>query len=205
MSLIRFAVAGLAALGLGTAAFAQNATYTVGSIVPATLQVVDQTGTTHTFKDFRGRPVVLEWTNYQCPFVRKFYDAGAMQEQQAEAVHSGAVWLSVISSAKDKQGHLATTEAAAAIAKQGFKGTAVILDESGALGRAFGATTTPNIAVMDGTGTVVYTGAIDSIPSFNKDDIARATNYVRAALAELQAGKPVSMPQTKSYGCSIKY
>ncbi|MCA3244560.1 MAG: redoxin family protein [Alphaproteobacteria bacterium] len=197
----------LSALALVTVSGAAlaEATYTVGQVVPADLKVTDQTGKAHTFGDFRGKNVVLEWTNYECPFVRKFYDAGAMQAQQAATVKDGAVWLSVISSAPGKQGHLKAAEAPAAVAKQGFKGTAVILDEQGSLGKAFGATSTPTMAVLDTTGKLVYVGAIDSVPSFNKDDIAGATNYVKAALADLAAGKPVATPTTKSYGCSVKY
>ncbi len=198
------ALATFGALMLATTALAET-TYTLGSTVPAELKVTDQTGKAHTFGDFRGKNVVLEWTNYQCPFVRKFYDAGAMQAQQAATVKDGVVWLSVISSAKGNQGHLSADKAAAEVAKQGFKGTAVILDEAGTLGNAFGATTTPNMFVLDKDGKVVYAGAIDSIPSFNKDDIAGATNHVKAALADIAAGKPVAVAQTKAYGCSVKY
>jgi protein-disulfide isomerase len=197
-------LAALAMMTVSSAVLAE-ATYTVGAVVPADLKVTDQTGKAHTFGDFRGKNVVLEWTNYQCPFVRKFYDSNTMQAQQAETVKDGAVWLSVISSAPGKQGHLKADESAAAVAKQGFKGTAVILDEQGTLGKAFGATSTPTMAVLDNAGKVVYFGAIDSVPSFNKDDIAGATNYVKAALADLAAGKAVATPTTKSYGCSVKY
>ncbi len=204
MTLQKLVFAALAFASVSTAALAE-ATYTVGSAIPATLAVTDQTGKAHTFGDFRGKNVVLEWTNYQCPFVRKFYDAGAMQAQQAAAVKDGTVWLSVISSAAGKQGHLQPAEAAAAVAKQGFKGTAVILDDQGSLGKAFGATATPHMFVINSSGTLVYGGAIDSIPSFNKDDIAGATNYVQAALTELAANKPVATPTTKAYGCSVKY
>ncbi len=194
----------VAALAMASTVLAE-ATYTVGSVLPAELAVTDQTGKTHTFGDFRGKNVVLEWTNYQCPFVRKFYDAGAMQAQQAETTKAGHVWLSVISSAPGKQGHLEVKSAAAEVAKQGFKGTAVALDPAGTLGKAFGASTTPFMVVLDKEGKVTYTGAIDSIPSFNKDDIAGATNYVKAALADMGAGKAVATAQTQSYGCSVKY
>lgn len=197
-------MAALALVSVSGVALAE-ATYTVGSVVPADVKLLDQTGKTHTMGDFRGKNVVLEWTNYECPFVRKFYDAGAMQAQQAATVKDGAVWLSVISSAPGKQGHLTADQAPAAVAKQGFKGTAVILDDQGTLGKAFGATSTPTMAVIDASGKVAYFGAIDSVPSFNKDDIAGATNYVKAALADLAAGKPVATPTSKSYGCSVKY
>lgn len=198
------ALTAVATLAMVTTALAE-AIYTVGTVVPAEVSMVDQTGKTHTFGEFRGKNVVLEWTNYGCPFVRKFYDAGAMQTQQAETVKAGHVWLSVISSAKGKQGYLEAKDAAGAVAKQGFKGTAVALDSEGTLGKAFGASSTPTMAVLDKEGKVVYFGAIDSIPSFNKDDIAGATNYVKAALADVTAGKPVATAQTQSYGCSVKY
>ncbi len=193
-----------AAVGLAGTAYAE-ATYTRGSVIPADIKMTDQTGKEHTFAEFRGKPVVLEWTNYGCPFVRKFYDAGAMQKQQAETVAKGVVWLSVISSAEGKEGYLAPKEAAAAVAKQGFKGTAVMLDPTGSLGKAFGATNTPTMAVLDETGKLQYFGAIDSIPSFNAADIGGATNYVAAAVEEILAGKPVTVAQTKPYGCSVKY
>jgi hypothetical protein len=196
-----FAVA-MMALSVATQA---EVIYPVGSTVPASVKVIDQTGKAHTFAEFRGKNVVLEWANYQCPFVRKFYDAGVMQAQQAATVKDGVVWLSVVSSAPGKEGYLAPAEAAAAVAKQGFRGTAVILDAQGALGKAFDATSTPTMAVLDSSGKVVYKGAIDSIPSFNQDDIVGATNYVQAALADLAAGRPVATPTTKSYGCSVKY
>lgn len=179
--------------------------YTLGSTVPAEVGFTDQTGRAHTMGEFRGKAVVLEWANYQCPFSRKFYDSGAIQTLQAETVKAGQAWVSVISSAPGKQGHLVAKEAAAAVAKEGFKGTAVALDETGALGKAFAATNTPQGVVLDATGKVVYAGAMDSIPSFNKDDVAGATNYVQAALADVAAGRPVATPKTQPYGCSIKY
>ncbi len=194
----------LAFATLAAPALAQ-ATYTLGSIIPSELKITDQTGKDHTFGDFRGQPLVLEWTNYNCPFVRKFYDSGALQKQQASAVAKGVTWLSVISSAEGKQGYLGEKEAPSAVAKQGFKGTAVIRDVNGELGRAFGANSTPTMAVIDSAGKLVYFGALDSIPSFNAADIPNATNYVAVALDEVLSGKTVTTPQTKAYGCSIKY
>lgn len=191
-------------MGLVGTAVAE-ATYTLGTTVPASLSFTDQNGGAHTLADYRGKVVVLEWTNYGCPFVRKFYDAKAMQAMQADAVKQGVAWLSVSSSAEGKEGYLSPTEASAAVAKEGFAGTAVALDAKGTWGRAFGAANTPTIAILDKAGKMVYFGAVDNIPSFNKDDIASATNYVNAALAEVLAGKEVTTPSTKPYGCSVKY
>jgi len=195
------AVFGLAA----TAAHAQTAAYKLGDTVPATLAFTDAEGATHTLGEYRGKPVVLEWTNAGCPFVRKHYDSGNMQQLQKSAAAKGAAWVSVISSAPGKQGYLKAAEAPAAVAQSGFAGTAVALDPSGTLGKAFGAETTPHMFVLDATGKLVYRGAIDSIPSFNREDIAKADNYVAAALADVLAGKPVTTPQTRPYGCSVKY
>jgi hypothetical protein len=195
-----------AALVMGLAGTAAaEATYTLGSTVPANVSFTDQNGVARTIGDYRGKVVVLEWTNKGCPFVHKFYDSGTMQAMQANAVKQGVAWISVISSAEGKEGYLAPDTAAAEVSKTGFKGTGVALDAKGSLGRAFGATNTPTIAILDTTGKQVYFGAVDNIPSFNKDDIASATNYVNAALAEVLAGKEVTTPSTKPYGCSIKY
>lgn len=188
---------------VGIAASAQAVQ--VGDQLPADMKLTDQNGKVHTFAEFSGKPVVLEWTNYGCPFVRKHYDSGNMQKTQKAAVDGGAVWLSVISSAEGKEGYLTQAAAPAAIAKESFAGTAVILDSDGSVGRHFGAQTTPHMFVADGTGKIVYMGAIDSIPSFNKDDIAKAENYVNSALAAVKGGKAPATTQSKSYGCSVKY
>jgi hypothetical protein len=128
-----------------------------------------------------------------------------MQKLQSTYTGKGAIWLSVISSAEGKQGYLPPEGAATAVARIGFKGTHVMLDPKGTLGRAFGAETTPDMFILDKDGKLVYQGAIDSIPSFDEADIAKSTNYVSKALDELLAGQPVSTPQTRPYGCSIKY
>lgn len=177
---------------------------TVGDQLPAG-SFTDHLGKSHTFADFAGKPIVLEWTNYGCPFVRKHYESGNMQKLQKDAVASGTTWLSVISSAEGKEGYLSATDAPGAIAKAGFAGTAVILDSKGTLGQTFGAKATPTMVVADGTGKIVYIGAIDSIPSFSKDDIAKAENYVTAALTAVAEGKAPANAQTKAYGCSVKY
>jgi protein-disulfide isomerase len=190
---------------LAVAATAAHAEMKVGDTVPADLQITDSTGKNHTFGDFRGKVTVLEWTNYECPFVRKHYDGGNMQKLQAETTAKGAVWLSVNSGAAGKQGHLTQETAAAALTKEAAKPTALILDGAGTLGKTFGASTTPHMFVLDKEGKVAYAGAIDSIPSFNKDDVAKADNYVVKAVDSLLAGTPVATAQTTPYGCSVKY
>lgn len=188
-----------------TGATAQEKALKVGDTVPATLSFTDHTGTPHTFGDYRGKTVVLEWTNPGCPFVKKHYDGGNMQKLQADATAKGVTWLAVNSAAEGKQGYASQKDAAQAMAKMGFKGTAWVLDPTGALGKTFGAETTPHMFVIDTDGKLAYAGAIDSIPSFSQEDIAKADNYVTQALAALAAGKPVATPSTRSYGCSVKY
>lgn len=195
----------LASVTASTMGFAQATQFKLNDVIPATLTVTDAAGKTHEFSSFRGKPVVLEWTNYGCPFVKKHYGVGNMQKLQKDYTAKGVAWLSVISSAPGKQGALTAAEAPKAIADAGFSGTAVVLDPTGDLGRQFGAETTPHMFVLDATGKLVYRGAIDSIPSFNADDIQKADNYVAQALDAVLAGKPVATPQTKAYGCSVKY
>lgn len=180
-------------------------TYKVGDVIPGTLMFTDHLGNTHRLADLRGTPVVLEWSNYGCPFVRKHYDSGNMQKLQADYTAKGVKWVSVMSSAAGKQGFLSAKDAPGAVAKAGFKGTFVALDSQGTLGRAFGAEATPHMFVLDKDGKLVYSGAIDSIPSFSKADIAKADNYIADVLDELLAGKPVTVPSTRAYGCSVKY
>lgn len=194
------------ALATGMAVSVNAVALKVGDTLPADVSFTDSAGAAHTFGDFRGKPLVLEWTNPGCPFVRKFYDAGAMQTLQAETVAKGANWLAVNSSANGKEGHLTLATAPATVAKEGFKGTAYVLDGAdGKLGRLLGAQTTPHMFVADAQGKLVYAGAIDSIPSFNAADIAKADNYVAAAVDALLAGKAPATGETRSYGCSVKY
>jgi peroxiredoxin len=165
----------------------------------------DTQGREHALADYRGKVVVLEWTNHDCPYVRKHYGAGNMQAQQREAAQAGAVWLSVISSAPGKQGHVGAAEADRLTEQRGAAPAAVLLDPDGTIGRSYGARTTPHMYIIDPEGTLVYMGGIDDIPSANADDIPRATQYVRVALAEVLNGDAVSEPVTRPYGCSVKY
>jgi len=155
--------------------------------------------------DYKGKVVVLEWTNYGCPFVVKHYGSGNMQKLQADAAAKGVVWLSICSSAPGKQGHAAPADANKACAEKNSAATAYLIDESGATGHAYGAKRTPEMYVINADGILVYHGAIDDKKSADPGDIATAKNLVAAAIDETLAGKPVSTPETEAYGCSIKY
>jgi peroxiredoxin len=162
-------------------------------------------GRTVSLADYAGKTVVLEWTNHDCPFVKKHYESGNMQSLQKDLTGKGVAWLTVISSAPGKQGHLEPAAAVAKTADVGAAPSAVILDEDGSIGRAYGATATPHMFVITPQQTVAYMGAIDSIPSAKPADIAKAENYVRLAYDAVAAGQPVGTAQTKAYGCSVKY
>lgn len=177
---------------------------TVGQAAPG-FTLVDQDGQKHSLADFKGKTVVLEWTNHDCPFVKKHYGAENMQAQQGAAADDGIVWLAINSGAPGKQGHVDGAGAKAIMQRDGFKTAAYLLDSSGDTGRAYAAKTTPHMYIIDGDGVLRYNGAIDSIPSADKADIPKATQYVSQALAELADGKPVSVATTQPYGCAVKY
>lgn len=165
----------------------------------------DSTGKEHSLADFKGKTVILEWYNYGCPFVVKHYGSGNMQRLQKAATADGVVWLSVVSSAPGKQGHLTPKQAETKKTEVGSGATAILLDESGAVGRQYAARTTPEIFIVNPDGTLVYKGAIDDKPTPDPAAIEGATNYVTTTLAALKAGSPVEPAQTKPYGCSVKY
>jgi peroxiredoxin len=167
--------------------------------------VVDTAGDTWTLDGLAGKKVILEWTNHDCPFVIKHYASGNMQALQNEATAAGYVWLSVISSASGKQGHVSPAKADDLTDSRGAAPTAVLLDTSGAMGRAYDAKTTPHMYVIDDAGTLVYMGGIDDRPTADQADIEGASNFVRLAMGDLAAGKPVGTPVTRPYGCSVKY
>lgn len=198
----------LLSLALGTVlafgASAATAAATVGQPAPA-FTLTDSKGQRHSLSDFAGKTVVLEWFNHECPFVKKHYGAGNMQKQQAEATGNGTVWLVVNSSAPDKQGHVSGEEAERILTEWKATPTAFLLDHDGTVGRAYGAKTTPHLFVIDGEGVLRYNGAIDSNPSADPADIPGATQFVREALADLGAGRPVARGTTQPYGCSVKY
>lgn len=176
----------------------------VGEPAPV-FSAADSNGKTVQLSDFKGKYVVLEWTNDHCPFVKKHYGSGNMQATQKDAVAQGAVWLSVISSRPGAQGHVDGKRANALTTERGAAPTHVLLDEKGDLGRLYEAKTTPHLFLLDKDGKLIYAGAIDSVASADPADIKGASNYVKVALAEAVAGKPVSTPASKPYGCSIKY
>ncbi len=155
--------------------------------------------------DFKGKTVVLEWTNPGCPFVVKHYGSGNMQKLQKEATAKGVVWLSICSSAPGKQGNMSPADAAKNCASNGSAATAYLLDEDGKVGQLYGAKRTPEMYVINKEGTLVYHGAIDDKKTPDPADIAGAKNFVVTALEEVLTGKPVSTPKTEAYGCSIKY
>lgn len=201
MSLLRPLAGLVAGLALSLSAVAGPA---VGEPAPA-FTAVDAGGRTVRLADYRGRPVVLEWTNDGCPFVKKHYDSGNMQALQKTYTAKNVAWLTVISSAPGKQGHADGAKAQKLSADRGAAPTAVLLDDSGAVGRLFDAKTTPHLFVIDAAGTLVYAGGIDSVPTADPADIAGAVPYLKNALDDVLAGKPVTMAKTKPYGCSIKY
>lgn len=155
--------------------------------------------------DYKGKTVVLEWLNHGCPFVRKHYDSGNMQSLQKSYTDKGVVWLSVISSAEGKQGYVNAKDATNEKASNKSSATDILLDPTGKVGTMYEAKTTPHMYVVDPKGVLVYQGAIDDKPSTDTEDIKGATNYVAAALDATLAGKKVTMAQTKSYGCAVKY
>ena len=176
----------------------------VGQQAPA-FSEQDTKGKTWTHGDLAGKKVILEWTNHECPYVGKHYSTDNMQQLQRDAVDQGYLWLSVISSAPGKQGHVSAAEADALTRKCGAAPTAVLIDEDGDMGRAYQARTTPHMYLLDEDGTLLYLGGIDSIRSSNPADVAKADNYVRLAMEDLAKDRPVSQAVTRPYGCSVKY
>ena len=200
----RAGLAGLAALALGASLPAAAQGAAVGQPAPA-FELPDLQGRTVKLPDFKGRFVVLEWTNPGCPFVGKHYGSQNMQKLQKEAVAQGVVWLTISSTAPGSADHLAPAALAAKYQGWGAAPTALLLDERGQTGRAYGARTTPHMYLIDPKGVLVYAGGIDDKRSANPEDVKTAKNFVRSALNEALAGKPVSTPSAAPYGCSIKY
>ena len=163
------------------------------------------TGKALSLADQRGKIVVLEWTNHECPYVRKHYETGKMQALQKEATGQGVVWLTIISSAPGTQGFVSAGEADQLTTSRQAAPTAVLLDPTGAVGKMYGATNTPHMYVIDKVGTLMYAGAIDDRPTTRRSDVQGAQNYVREALQAVAAGQPVKTPVTRAYGCTVKY
>ena len=176
----------------------------VGKTAPD-FDLVDTQGNTVALSSLQGKTVVMEWTNHQCPFVKKHYESGNMQALQKEAVADDVVWVSVISSAQGNQGYVDAEQADALTAERDASPTHVLLDASGDLGRLYDARTTPHMFVINAEGQVAYMGGIDDVPSADKADIDGAENYVRTALGEIKSGQAVTTATTRPYGCSVKY
>jgi peroxiredoxin len=175
-----------------------------GSLAPS-FALTDTNGKQHNLAQYKGKHVVLEWVNLGCPYVKKHYASGNMQTTQRQAVAKGVVWLSICSSAKWKQGHLSAADWNEEIAERKMASTAVLIDENGEVGRAYGAKTTPHMYIVDPNGVLIYQGAIDDSPSTKKESLQGARNHVLAALDEALSGKPVTVAVTQPYGCSVKY
>ena len=162
-------------------------------------------GKSHSLADYKGKYVVLEWTNPGCPFVRKHYDTGNIPKLQAEYTKKGVVWLVIDSSAEGGEGYLSPDAAKKATEGDYKSASELLADPDGKIGHLYGATNTPDMFIINPEGKIVYEGAIDSIASADKSDIAKASNYVQVGLDESLAGKPVSKTMSKPYGCSVKY
>ncbi len=195
LALMSFAVA------ISTAAFASPP---INQPAPD-FEAVDIAGNTIKLSDLQGKNVILEWTNHKCPFVTKHYSSDNMQATQRSAIEQGAVWITIISSAPDHQGHVTSKKAQELADTRGASPSNQILDPSGDIGRLYSAQTTPHMFIIDAKGTLVYKGAIDSKSSPNPATIKGATNYVLAALDDMKDGGKIQNPMTPPYGCSIKY
>jgi len=165
----------------------------------------DSYGETHRLSDYEGRIVVLEWTNHDCPYVRKHYETGNMQALQEAATAGGVAWFSIVSSRPGSQGHVTPEEANALTESRDAAPTAVLLDPEGIVGRLYDARVTPHMYVIDETGRLVYAGGIDDKPTSRRSSVEGAHNYVQAALTAVQAGEPVATPTARPYGCTVKY
>jgi hypothetical protein len=203
---VYLALALIAALwaGVGLAVPALGDALQIGQPAPE-FTVKDSKGSSLSLSQYRGKTVVLEWTNAECPYTRKHYTSGNMQGIQALAQKDGVIWLTVISSAPGKQGYVDGPAADTLTRSRGAVPTAVLLDPSGTVGRLYGAKTTPHMYVIDKNGALQYMGGIDSIATPDVSDITKAEPYLREAMLDVVQGRPVAHAVTKPYGCSIKY
>lgn len=204
MSLVRRTLLSAALAVTLTPALAAQAAPVVGQPAPA-FRATDATGQVRTLAEYKGKIVVLEWHNEGCPYVQKHYRSGAMQRLQKSATAEGVVWLTVVSSAPNAQGYLSPAAAKDWKTKQKAASTALLVDPDGKVGKAYDARTTPHMFIIDKAGKLAYAGAIDDKPVADPASLDGAKNYVSAALADLEAGRPVAQPATRAYGCSVKY
>ena len=176
----------------------------VGAPAPD-FKATDSNGRMRQLSEYRGKYVVLEWHNNGCPFTRKHYESGNMQRLQKEWTSRGVIWFTVISSAAGQQGYVTAEQENEYLKRMNAVPTAALLDPQGDVGRLYAAKTTPHMFVINPDGVLIYDGAIDSKSTTDQSDIATATNYVSQALGEAMAGKAVSTPTSRPYGCSVKY
>lgn len=165
----------------------------------------DLDGETHALSDYEGDYVVLEWLNFECPFVGKHYGSGNMQTLQETYTEKGVVWLSIVSSAPGMQGYFPPEEMKAQNEKRGGNQTTILMDTAGKVGKTYGATVTPHMYVISPKGELLYRGGIDDKPTTDEADIEPATNYVVKALSAAMSGEEVDPKQAQPYGCTIKY
>ena len=197
----------LASTGLDAVQAQSTAAATVGQAAPE-FSATDTAGKSHKLSDFKGKLVVLEWTNPGCPFVRKHYSgdaSGNMQSLQKEFTGKGVVWLAINSTETSSMDYLAPAKLAGWMGEKQARPTATLMDESGKIGQLYGAKTTPHMYIVNPQGVLVYAGGIDSVASSRVDDIKTATNYVRQGLNEALGGKGISVATSRAYGCSVKY
>ncbi len=195
---------GFAALAAVAVSGFRFASPEIGGPAPA-FSLPSATGKTVNLSDYKGKYVVLEWTNQGCPFVKKHYGSGNMQATQKWAADKGVVWLTIISSAPGEQGYLTGPEGVQLLKEKKMASTALLVDADGKVGHLYGAKTTPHMFIINPKGELIYQGGMDNKPTTNLDDVPVATNYVKQALEEAMNGKAVSNPSTRPYGCSIKY
>jgi len=194
----------LACFSLAATALYAAESPAVGSAAPD-FSLPDVNGKTHSLSQYKGKYVVLEWFNPECPFVKKHYRSGNMQKLQGEYTGKGVVWLTIDSNAPGAEGNLSPEQAQKVMKDWNTKQTTLLLDPDGKAGRSYNARNTPHMFVINPDGKVIYEGAIDSKATPNPNDIPSSTNYVKVALDESMSGKPVSNANTRPYGCSIKY
>ena len=200
MKVLKLAVATLGVAMLSGSAWALKP----GDAAPE-FKGTDSNGKTETLTQYRGKYVVLEWANQGCPYDQKHYKSGNMERLQKEWTAKGVVWLSVISSAQGEQGYVTPSEENAYLERMHAVPTAAVLDPSGTIGKMYGAKTTPHVFVIDPQGKLVYEGALDDQPTPDPESLKGAHNYLDAALEESMAGKAVTTPVTRPYGCNVKY
>lgn len=191
----------------GAATAEASAAPAIGEAAPA-FSLTDAAGAQHSLADFAGKIVVLEWVNFDCPFVRAHYDSGNLPklQEQYTAGDDGVVWLTINSSTPGQQGHLEGEAYSTKAGEAGWKGTALLQDADGSVGRLYHAATTPHVFVIDAEGKLAYAGAVDDKPTTDKDEVAAAgVTYVSAAIDSLRAGEAVATTETEAYGCPVKY